>query len=126
MSLTIQTILDAAAVLGDAPKVGIYSHRLFLPDRTITFRAADGEVFHIAHPAFWAAALREVTFKDAVVKTGFLGRPLWGLPLVDLDANEPERIRVMAAMAEAVPRWEHKPDPTPRHRFPWRLGPDAV
>ena len=122
-ALTFQMVLDAANLIGDNPKVGIYSSSLFFADRTFSFTADDGETFHIAAPAFWERIAARVLTDHLSQPTGFLGRSLYGIPLIDLDNNTEEAIRVGKAMAKAVSTW--RPDFEPRQRHPWP-GPEVV
>lgn len=97
-ALTLQVVESAVALIREVPKTGIYSCCLFPGTQTTSFKADDGEVFHIAAPGFWAAIFEQI-------EPDTLGLPvssMCGVPLVNLDLNLEERARVMTALLKAL------------------------
>lgn len=115
MTLTTQTILDAAAVIGQGEKVGLYSARLFPGRNTTSFKGPDGEVFHVAAPEFWERLAVDVA---PSIKVALPNRTLWGRPIIDLDADLTERKRVMGVLLAILERGMPK-----RPVFPARFPP---
>lgn len=99
--LTIEAIKEAASLLSATPKEGFYACEMFPEQHAIGFRAVDGEVFRIAHPHYWRAAV-QLTFTPDFKATPFDLCGLNGVPVIDLDLNPVERKRVMLALAEAI------------------------
>lgn len=119
-ALTLQMVDAAAALIRDTPKVGLYSCRLFPDKQTTSFKAEDGEVFHIAAPEFWVR-MKATAPMDL---TGSLRTTLYGIPLIDLDLDAAEKARVMDALQAAlIDDGKRRADALFRPAPPWTCPP---
>jgi hypothetical protein len=101
VNLTPQLLADIIAGLPPPlPKQTFCSCKLFPAERAVGFHAADGEEFHIAHPDFWRAAV----VIEQVPTFACKGFDLHGIPLIDLDRDRDEYVRVTGLMLQAMER----------------------
>lgn len=97
--LTIEKLQAMIAGLPPPPPPTTFcSSKLFPTHRTVSFRAENGEEFHVAHPDYWKAALRVESVPD--FKCTPLG--LFGVPLIDLDSDPDEYARVTGVLADLM------------------------